>query len=218
MYSKFFALFCGLFFLVSISFSEEGKSCRDAQDSMQVQLKRGEMGFFVPSKMSAKFYNYYIITKNYYQKIPVKVYVKDTSLEYKTCYNKAFQRKLDSAFKCDFFRSTDSILKSYDEKGKGYKNAEFPGGASALYKFMEKNVTLSKDSKANDADKLIRIYASFMIDEKGNLSDYKILKSNCSECDELVLAAIKKIEKFIPAVEAGKPKAVKYILPFARKF
>lgn len=214
---KLIALFCCLFFLVEINFAENSTSCIAAKDSAQVQFKRGEMGFFVPSKMSAKMFTYYIITKNYYQKIPIKAYVKDTSIEYKTCYNKAFQRKLDSTFKCDFFRSSDSILKAFDEQGKGYKNAEFPGGAGALYKYMEKNVTLSKELKPSDADPFIRIYASFAIDEKGKLSDYKILKSNCKECDEQVLDAIKKIDKFIPAIEAGKPKMVRYILPFVRK-
>lgn len=217
MYSKIITLFCCLFYCIEINFAENDISCKVAKDSMREQFKRGELGFFTPSKSAPKVFNYYIITKNNYQKIPVKAFVKDTSLEYKTCYNKAFQLKLDSVFKCDFFRSSDSILKAYDAQGKGYKNAEFPGGAGALVKFMEKNVTLAKDAKPSDADKFIRIYASFAIDEKGNLSDYKILKSNCETCNELVLNAIKKIEKFIPAVEAGKPKMVKYILPFVRK-
>lgn len=217
MYSKIIALFCCLFFLFEVNFADNSTSCEDAKDSVRIQFKRGEMGFFTPSKMAPKMFNYVVITKNYYQKIPIRVYVKDTSVEYKTCYNKAFQLKLDSAFKCDFFRNTDSILKAYDAQGKGYKNAEFPGGAGALLKFMEKNVILSKDLKPSDADKYIRIYASFAIDEKGNLSDYKILKSNCKDCEEQVLNAIKKINKFQPAIEAGKPKMVKYILPFVRK-
>jgi hypothetical protein len=217
MYSKIITLFCCLLFLASKNFAEDATSCKAAKDSMKVQFNRNEMGFFTPSRMVSNMFNYFVITKDYYKKVPVKAFVKDTSLQYKTCYNKAFQLKLDSAFKCDFFRSSDSILKAYDAQGKGYRNAEFPGGAGALVKFMEKNVSLAKDSKPSDADKYIRIYASFAIDEKGNLSDYKILKSNCKECEELVLAAIKKIDKFLPAIEAGKPKVVRYILPFVRK-
>lgn len=142
----------------------------------------------------------------------------DTSTEFKLCYNKAFQPKLDSMFKCDFFRKSDSIFKSYDKLGKGYKNVEFAGGAGALQKYMDKNVTLPKDAKPSDSDKVIRIYYSFFIDEKGKGSEPKLIKSNCKVCEDVVLAAIKQLPAFVPATEAGKPKKVKYILPYTKNY
>ncbi len=141
----------------------------------------------------------------------------DTSTEFKLCYNKAFQAKLDSAFKCDFFRKSDSILKSYDKLGKGYKNVEFKGGPVELQKFMDKNIILPKDAKSNsDSDKVMRVYYQFFVDEKGMVSEPKLLKSNCKVCEEPVLAAIKILPPFIPATEAGKPKKVKYIFPYTK--
>ena len=132
------------------------------------------------------------------------------------CYNLAFQPKLDSVFKCDFFRRADSILRSYDKQGKGYKNVDFQGGAGALQKFMEKNVTLPKEAKPSDTDKLIRVYYAFFVDEKGAISEIKLMKSNCKVCEESILAAVNKLPAFLPATEAGKPKKVKYILPYTK--
>lgn len=141
----------------------------------------------------------------------------DTSFEFKSCYNVAFQPKLDSAFNCDFFRKADSILRAYDKQGKGYRAVEFPGGASALSKFMEKNITLPKSAKSSDKDNTIRVYYSFFIDEVGKIKDVKLVKSNCKECEETVVATINKMPTFIPAIDAGMPKKVKYILPYTKK-
>ncbi len=196
--------------------SNVSKVCTTANDSMLAQFKRGDLGCFVSFKTRPNFIYLIKINKDHYQKIPIKSVKSDTTDEFKLCYNKAFQKKLDSTFKCDFFRKYDSIFSSYDLQGKGYKNAEYPGGPASLNKLVEKNVSLPKEAKPNDSDKKIRVYYVFDIDEKGNISNYKLAKSNCKECEEPVLNAIKKIDKFIPATDAGKPKSVKYILPFTK--
>ena len=141
----------------------------------------------------------------------------DTSFDFKSCFNAAFQSKLDSAFKCDFFRKSDSILSSYDKLGKGYRSVEFPGGASALSSFLDKNITLPKNAKPSGEEKIIRVYYSFYVDEKGKIEDVKLIKSNCKECEEVVKNAISKMPAFIPAIDAGKPKRVKYIMPYTKK-
>jgi len=141
----------------------------------------------------------------------------DTSKEYKQCYNQAIQSKLDSAYKCDFFRKSDSIMKAYDKQGKGYKNVEFPGGAGELQKYMNKNLLLPKEIKLSDSDKNVRVYYSFYVDEKGELSELKLIKSNCKSCEASVIQAINKMPKFSPAIEAGKAKKVKYIITYIQK-
>ena len=141
----------------------------------------------------------------------------DTSAEFKLCYNKAFQSKLDTMFKCDFFRKSDSILKSYDKLGKGYKNVEFKGGPAALQKYLDKNIILPKEAKLNsDTENVVRIFCSFLVDEKGAVTEPKIVKSNCKACEEAILVTVKKLPAFIPATEAGKPKKVKYIMPYSK--
>lgn len=206
---------CFIILQLKIS-ANESNSCKTAKDSMTTQFSRGELACFVSLKLRPNFVYQIKINKDSYQKIPIKNIKSDTSDEYKLCYNKAFQKKLDSAFKCDFFRKYDSILTAYDAQGKGYKNAEYPGGPAALNKLIEKNINLPKGAKQNDKDTKIRVYYVFDIDEKGLISNYKIAKSNCKECEEPVLNAIKKIDKFIPATDAGKPKSVKYILPYTK--
>ncbi len=167
-------------------------------------------------KDSSKTMSAKLIT-DYFQGKSAKTQPLDTSVEFKMCYNLAFQSKLDSVYKCDFFRKSDSIMRAYDKLGKGYKNVDYPGGAGALQTFMEKNVSLPKEAKPSDTDNLIRVYYSFFVDEKGELSEIKMIKSNCKVCEDAVLSAVNKITKFTPATEAGKPKKVKYILPFTKK-
>ncbi len=246
MYNKVILFFFCICMLQVFVKAEDSNTCTAAKDSVKAQLGRGEMAFYLPSKTNPTLYNYIRISKNFYQKTPVrmsqgskdttlfgknKAYGEayenktdksqplDTSNEYKKCYNKAFQPRLDSVFKCDFFKKADSILMIYDKMGKGYSGVEFPGGPGALQKFMDKNVSLPKNVKPNDStDKAYRVYYSFFVDEKGALSDVNLVKSNCKDCEALVLDAIGKLPAFIPAKDAGKPKKVKYILPFIKAY
>ena len=71
MYSKIITLFCCLLFLASKNFAEDATSCKAAKDSMKVQFNRNEMGFFTPSRMVSNMFNYFVITKDYYKKVPV---------------------------------------------------------------------------------------------------------------------------------------------------
>ncbi len=141
----------------------------------------------------------------------------DTSSEFKYCYNMAFKAKLDSAFKCDFFKKSDSIMRAYDKAGKGYKNAMYPGGDQELQKYLDNNVSLPKDIKLPNGENTVKILYSFSVDETGKISDVKLAKSNCTMCENAVLQAVQKLPDFSPAIEAGKPKKVKYIMPYTKK-
>lgn len=243
MCKKIMLLFFCILVMNHFAEAENKEICDAAKDSAKTQLKRGELGFYLPSKTNAKLYNFIKISKNSYKKIPVRISESskdtsksktrklmedayqasadksqplDTSSEFKRCFNLAFQSKLDSVFKCDFFRKADSILMVYDKTGKGYSSVDFPGGAGSLQKYLEKNVSLPKDIKPDDSGKVIRIYYSFFVDEKGALSEPVLVKSNCKVCEESVLAALNKLPAFIPAKDAGIPKKVKYILPYTK--
>lgn len=188
--------------------------CKPAKDSLKNRLARGEISFYNLSSYQTGQYDFVTISKNRYTKV---AYPKGYPLpSFISCYNKEIKKTLDSIYKVDFFKRTDSILNNYDKTGRGYYSADFPGGPGALQKFMDKNVSLPKDAKADNADKLIRVYYSFTIDEKGNLSDIKLLKSNCKSCEDSVFTAIKKMPPFKPATEAGAPKKIKYILPYTK--
>lgn len=247
MYKKVFFVVSFFCLLHNFAAAEDAAVCKIAKDSMKAQFERGELGFYIPVKSNPNISYFIKIINGSYQRTPIKTVnatEKDTSAksknqktiadfyaekaaktqpldtcsDFKKCYNLAFQPKLDSIYKCDFFRKSDSIMRSYDRQGKGYKNVDFPGGAAALQKFLDKNITLPKDAKPSDTDKMIRVYYSFAVDEKGQLSEFKSIKSNCKACEASVLEAMKKLPAFIPATEAGKPKKVKYVLPYTKAY
>lgn len=189
--------------------------CQSAKDSVKNCTARGEINFYNNIKYVKDQYYFITLTKDSYSRtVTTKGKPADA---YMSCYNKAIQKILDSIYKGDFFRKADSILAEYDKSGRGYRNADFPGGAPALQKYLEKNVTFPKDASSDDQAKIIRIYYSFIVDEKGAISDINLVKSNCKKAEEIVLAAVKGLPSFIPATEAGSPKKVKYILPFLKK-
>ncbi len=198
----------------TIIFAQQ-EDCKNAEDSVLAKKNRGEIAYYFPTKFQVNQFFYIVFKNNRYQKQQIPL--ASISNDFMKCYNLASQKYLDEYFKEDFFRKTDSILSAYDKAGFGYKNTDYPGGAFGLQKFLDKNVYLPKDTKPNDADKFIRVYYSFVVDETGNISEIKLVKSNCEVCEDPVLAAIKKLPKFSPATEAGFPKKLKYILPFNKK-
>jgi hypothetical protein len=189
-------------------------NCKPAEDSFIARKNRGEVSFYLPTKYTKDQYFYYIIDKDKYSRKQFSD--KMLSKDFLSCYNKLIQHTLDSIYKIDFFRKSDSILTAYDKQGKGYRNTDYPGGLIGLQKFLDKNVALPSSAKPIDADKNIRVYYSFVVDENGSISEYKLLKSNCKECESILLDAVKKLPNFIPATEAGTPKKVKYILPYTK--
>ncbi len=192
-------------------------NCKTAKDSLKDRQNRHEStGFYTPVKYTKDKFYYFIITPQNYTRQALTL--SEITEEFMTCYNKANQKYMDSVYHIDFFRKSDSVLAAYDLQGKGYRNAEFPGGAPALQKYMKK-IDLPKDAKPEDtssAIKKIRVYYAFDVNTDGKISNIKLAKSNCKECEQPVLDAILKMPDFIPATEAGKLKKVKYILPFIK--
>lgn len=192
-------------------------NCATAKDTLKYRHSRGELtGFYMPVKYTKDKFYYFIITPQNYTRQTLTL--SEITEEFMTCYNKANQKYMDSVYHIDFFRKSDSVLAAYDLQGKGYRNAEFPGGVPALQKYMKK-IDLPKDAKPEDtssAIKKIRVYYAFDVNTDGKISNIKLAKSNCKECEQPVLDAILKMPDFIPATEAGKLKKVKYILPFIK--
>lgn len=198
----------------TIIFAQQ-QDCKTVKDSVIAKNKRGEIAYYYPAKYQANQFFYILFENNRYTKkqLPLEAITN----EFMTCYNLESQKYLNEYFKVDFFRKTDSILSAYDKAGFGYRSTDFPGGAFAMQKYLDKNVSLPKSAKPNGEEKTIRVYYSFAIDELGKISDIKKVKSNCSDCEDAVLSAVNKLPNFIPATEAGNPKKSRYILPFTKK-
>jgi TonB family protein len=91
--------------------------------------------------------------------------------------------------------------------------ASYEGGSEALNKFIATNVKYPKNSKTEG-----KVYVEFMVSEKGEIKDAKVLKSLSKELDEVALNAVNKMPKWKPATDdKGNPIASKMILPISFK-
>jgi len=75
--------------------------------------------------------------------------------------------------------------------------------------FMQKNTHYP----AGRADYAGSVFVSFIVHEDGTLSGFEVLKSLSPGCDNNALAVLKKMPKWIPATEGGKPIASRMVLP-----
>jgi len=90
---------------------------------------------------------------------------------------------------------------------------QFPGGIAALYEFLYANINYSQLAIQNNYQGIV--YASFVIDEKGDVSNVKIVRgiTGAEELDKSVIQAIRKMPKWTPGKNGGKPVAVRQSIP-----
>ena len=92
---------------------------------------------------------------------------------------------------------------------------EFPGGMSALFDYLRKNIKYPPKAlkKGTEGTVVIR----FMIDKDGSLSNMGIQKSLSKECDKEALRVVKKMPKWTPGYNGGKPVKCWFTLPIQFK-
>ena len=88
---------------------------------------------------------------------------------------------------------------------------EFPGGDEAMAKFLQKNIVYPESvMKANIQGK---VYLSFVVDEKGNVRDAKILRGVHELLDAEALRVINLMPRWKPGTQGGRPVRVQFNLP-----
>ncbi len=88
---------------------------------------------------------------------------------------------------------------------------EFPGGEKELMKFIYSQIKYPPIARENGIEGLVAI--SFVIDKKGEVSDYKILREPGGGCGEEALRVVKMFPKWKPGKQRGRPVKVLYSLP-----
>lgn len=90
---------------------------------------------------------------------------------------------------------------------------QFPGGDAALYEFLYSNINYSQTAIQNNYQGVV--YASFVIDEKGDVSQIKIVRGieGAEDLDRSVIQAIRKMPKWIPGKNGDKNVAVRQSIP-----
>ncbi|TLU98183.1 M56 family metallopeptidase [Dyadobacter luticola] len=88
---------------------------------------------------------------------------------------------------------------------------EFPGGQSAMFEFLAKNIKYpAKAARANVSG---RVFLSFIVTETGETGDIKVLKGIGFDCDEEAIRVLSKFPKWTPGKQNGHPVNVRYNLP-----
>jgi TonB family protein len=88
----------------------------------------------------------------------------------------------------------------------------FPGGDIARINFIQQNLHYPEDAKAKGIQGIVRV--SFIVDEKGNISDPKIFLGIGKSCDDECIRIVKLMPKWNPGIENGKPTKSTFNLPF----
>jgi len=89
---------------------------------------------------------------------------------------------------------------------------EFPGGTQALVNFLKENVHYPEDArKAKIEGKTI---CQFIVDKDGSITDVQVAKSSGNaSLDDEALRVIRKMPRWKPGAQKGKPVRVKYTIP-----
>jgi TonB family C-terminal domain len=98
--------------------------------------------------------------------------------------------------------------------------AEFPGGDSAFYKFINTNLIYPADA----LEKKIKgvVFVQFFIQTDGTISDIKVVRSLYPSCDQAAIDVLSKSPKWKPGTVSNSDKTpvktkivrqVKFVLP-----
>ena len=59
-----------------------------------------------------------------------------------------------------------------------------------------------------------RVFVGFVVEKDGSVSSIKLLRGIGYGCDEAAMDVVRKMPKWKPAIQRGKPVRVQYQLPF----
>ena len=88
---------------------------------------------------------------------------------------------------------------------------QFPGGEEKMMQYIAKKIEYPREARENGIQG--RVVIQFVIDEKGRVTDAKVIKGIGYGCDEEALRVVNKMPKWTPGAQRGKIVKVRYVLP-----
>jgi len=88
---------------------------------------------------------------------------------------------------------------------------EFPGGETALYKYIANNIVYPKEAQINNIQGTV--YASFVVEKDGSISNIEILRGIGYGCDEEVIRVLSEMPDWTPGIQKGKAVRARYNIP-----
>lgn len=92
---------------------------------------------------------------------------------------------------------------------------QYPGGEAALMECINSN--LSYPPEALEKNIQGTVVLMFIVDEKGKVTDPKVMRSRHPALDAEALRVVKHLDTFTPGKQAGKPVSVYFTLPIRFK-
>jgi protein TonB len=89
---------------------------------------------------------------------------------------------------------------------------EFPGGKSALLKFVTSNMTYPLDAQRRKVQG--RVVCEFIVNKDGSVSDIKVAKSVDAVLDKEAIRILRMMPRWKPGERLGHPVRVKFSIPF----
>lgn len=91
--------------------------------------------------------------------------------------------------------------------------AQYPGGEAALLAFINKNIVYPQIALEQELQG--KVILRFQVRADGSVGDIVIQKSLSRECDQAAKDVVKKLKRFIPAKQQGRPVPVWFTLPIS---
>ncbi|MFZ4401251.1 MAG: energy transducer TonB [Bacteroidales bacterium] len=88
---------------------------------------------------------------------------------------------------------------------------EFPGGDEARNSFLVNNIVYPRKARKKGVEGIV--YATFVVEKDGKISDVRILKGIGCQCDEEVIRVIKLMPVWKPGKQNGDAVRVQFNLP-----
>jgi len=89
----------------------------------------------------------------------------------------------------------------------------FPGGLDSLKNYINRNLK----HPSGDTDIEGKVFVQFVIDEGGHVTEPKIIKGLCDQCDKNAIEVMERMPKWTPAKENGKGRKTRMIMPITFK-
>lgn len=88
------------------------------------------------------------------------------------------------------------------------KQPAYPGGISKFYDYLAKEMKYPAEAKKNKTQG--KVFASFIVEKDGTLTDVRVIRSLSKETDAEALRVLKNSPKWQAAQDKGAPVRVKY--------
>lgn len=168
--------------------------CAKAKLKAQTDFKKGNYFFhslaFLPTE------NTYLFVLRKYYTIQWR-FIDQNSLNYYNCYDSIMTICLKEKYGTDFINKANRKADSLEKTVNWIKKPTFPGGDSAMFKFISDRLMIEQgDLGAKIQTKII---VQVIINEKGKIKDIRILTKISKKIDRQVVRIFKEMPKWEPA-------------------